>query len=422
MKRSSGTQALLRSLFVAGTFVLGGCAGKVIIQEAPAPIAQAETETVTEEPDRVVVEGPSELAPPVATIETVEVVEPPPPPPHGAGIYIQIEGEYVRRHPHMRGAAVMNYNTGYVDGWAGSDFFNHGRSMSDFQVDRMIALGQRQGDPTGKLALIGYQEGYRAGAKHEPNPFDRRMTVEQATRLGRLRAAPGTIVVAPPEYRRMTPAEIESIRQARAARVEASKNRLETARNNRAAEEARLEAERKKLELARLEREKARKAELDAARDKRHARVDEMNDKREKQEAALKAKIEADKKQRELAAQQREQDRQQRELALKNKLEAEKKQRELEKQQRELALKNKLEADRKGREAEKERLELARKEREAKADSKLDAAKKQRETKKDQRVAEREKREAERKQKLAEKKAEREGKKTETADTAEQAH
>lgn len=370
----SGSEAILRAVLALGAIGFAGCAGTVVVHDpAPAPVAE-QTEVASEEPapetevtETVVQEGNE----PVVVERTIEVEQDP-------VIQIRIEKEYFARHPHhqrLNGVAVVSFNAGYLDGWAGADFFNHGKPLNDFQVDRMIEMGRRQGDPTGKLSQPGYQEGYRAGAQHERNPYQRRMTVEQATRYrsltgaapeGRREPATNTATATPVGR---NPAEIEA---ARKARLEASKNNVEAARLNR-------EAEQKKLETARLEKQAARKSDLEEA----------------------KAKREAD------------------QLALKQKLEAQKKQRETEREQRELALKAKLEADKKAREDQQKQQALARQQKEAAHDAAQKAAKDQREAKKDQRQAALDKRKDERKQKLAEKKAEREEKKTETADTSE---
>jgi hypothetical protein len=85
--------------------------------------------------------------------------------------------------PKFRGAAVGNYNKGYVDGANAAAFFNKGRPMTDEQVNRLIEIGRRQGDPTGLLGLPGYPDGYRTGAKHATNPYSGQMTSEQVAQV-----------------------------------------------------------------------------------------------------------------------------------------------------------------------------------------------------------------------------------------------
>ena len=92
--------------------------------------------------------------------------------------------------PKLRGAAVGNYNKGYADGASASAFFNKGRPMTDQQVDRLIEIGRRQGDPTGLLALNGYPDGYRAGAKHARNPYEKQMTPEQVAQVRKAHGLP----------------------------------------------------------------------------------------------------------------------------------------------------------------------------------------------------------------------------------------
>jgi hypothetical protein len=92
--------------------------------------------------------------------------------------------------PKLRGAALGNYNKGYVDGVNASAFFNKGQPLTDQQVDRLIEIGRRQGDPTGLLALNGYPEGYRAGAKHSANPYEKQMTPEQVAQVRKARGLP----------------------------------------------------------------------------------------------------------------------------------------------------------------------------------------------------------------------------------------
>lgn len=92
--------------------------------------------------------------------------------------------------PRLVGAAVDHYNKGYVDGVGAAAFFNKGRPLTGEQVERLIEIGRRQGDPTGLLALDGYSEGYRAGAKHGHNPHAKRMTPEQVAQVNKARGLP----------------------------------------------------------------------------------------------------------------------------------------------------------------------------------------------------------------------------------------
>ena len=92
--------------------------------------------------------------------------------------------------PRLRGAAVGNFNKGYVDGINAAAFFNKGRPLTDDQVDRLIEIGRRQGDPTGLLALQGYPDGYRTGAKHAHNPYQKEMTPEQVAHVNKALGLP----------------------------------------------------------------------------------------------------------------------------------------------------------------------------------------------------------------------------------------
>jgi len=92
--------------------------------------------------------------------------------------------------PRLKGAAVGNYNHGYVDGVNASAFFNKGQPLTDEQVDRLIEIGRRQGDPTGLLAQNGYPDGYRAGAKHAHNPYEKQMTAEQVAQVRKAEGLP----------------------------------------------------------------------------------------------------------------------------------------------------------------------------------------------------------------------------------------
>ena len=90
----------------------------------------------------------------------------------------------------LRGDAVGSYNKGYVDGVGAAAFFNNGRPLTDEQVDRLIEIGRRQGDPTGPLALEGYADGYRTGAKHLNNPYRKQMTSEQVAQVRKAQGLP----------------------------------------------------------------------------------------------------------------------------------------------------------------------------------------------------------------------------------------
>jgi len=78
-------------------------------------------------------------------------------------------------------------------------FFNKGQPMTDDQVDRLIEIGRRQGDPTGLLALNGYPDGYRAGAKHAHNPYEKQMTPEQVATVRKAQGLPVETAQAKPE-------------------------------------------------------------------------------------------------------------------------------------------------------------------------------------------------------------------------------
>jgi hypothetical protein len=106
--------------------------------------------------------------------------------------------------PRLKGAAVGNYNKGYVDGVNASAFFNKGQPLTDEQVNRLIEIGHRQGDPTGLLALNGYPEGYRAGAKHAHNPYEKQMTGEQVAQVRKAQGLPVEPVQVKPEVTKRT--------------------------------------------------------------------------------------------------------------------------------------------------------------------------------------------------------------------------
>jgi hypothetical protein len=101
--------------------------------------------------------------------------------------------------PRLRGPALANYNKGYVDGANASAFFNKGQPLTDQQVDRLIEIGRRQGDPTGLLALNGYPDGYRAGAKHSGNPYEKQMSAEQVAQVRKARGLPPEPVQVKPD-------------------------------------------------------------------------------------------------------------------------------------------------------------------------------------------------------------------------------
>jgi hypothetical protein len=87
--------------------------------------------------------------------------------------------------PRLRAAAVPNYNKGYVDGVHAAAFFNQGKPLGDEQAKKLIEISRRQGDPGGLLALEGYPDGYRAGARHAANPYAKQMTAEQTAQVGK---------------------------------------------------------------------------------------------------------------------------------------------------------------------------------------------------------------------------------------------
>jgi hypothetical protein len=109
-----------------------------------------------------------------------------------AGTQSAVGGQsaFDRAEPRLKGPAVGNYNKGYVDGVQASAFFNKGQPLTDQQVDRLIEIGRRQGDPTGLLALEGYPDGYRAGAKHGRNPYEKKMTPEQVAQVRKAQGLP----------------------------------------------------------------------------------------------------------------------------------------------------------------------------------------------------------------------------------------
>lgn len=136
--------------------------------------------------------------------------------------------------PRLKGAAVGNYNKGYVDGVNASAFFNKGRPLTDEQVNRLIEIGRRQGDPTGLLALNGYPDGYRSGAKHSNNPYEKQMTGEQVALVRKARGLPPEPAQAKPDAAKRAEethasAEKEQKKQRREDRKEARKAKKESA-------------------------------------------------------------------------------------------------------------------------------------------------------------------------------------------------
>ena len=136
--------------------------------------------------------------------------------------------------PRFRGAAVGNYNKGFVDGVNASAFFNKGQPLTDQQVDRLIDIGRRQGDPTGLLALNGYPEGYRAGAKHGHNPYEKQMSGEQVAQVRKARGlAPEPAQAKPDAAKRAEEAHASTgdaeKKQRREERREARRSKKETA-------------------------------------------------------------------------------------------------------------------------------------------------------------------------------------------------
>lgn len=140
--------------------------------------------------------------------------------------------------PKLRGAAVGNYNKGYIDGVNASAFFNKGRPMTDEQVNRLIEIGRRQGDPTGLLAQNGYPEGYRAGAKHARNPYERQMSGEQVAQVRKAQGLP------------TEPAETKPITSKGASEAHASASQAETKQRREERKDARKKRQAAKKESA----------------------------------------------------------------------------------------------------------------------------------------------------------------------------
>lgn len=142
--------------------------------------------------------------------------------------------------PKLRGAAVGNYNKGYADGASASAFFNKSRPMTDQQVDRLIEIGRRQGDPTGLLALNGYPDGYRAGARHARNPYERQMTPEQVAQVRKAQGLPPEPAQGKPEAAGR--AEESHASASQAEKKQRREERKEARRNRKAAKKESAEA------------------------------------------------------------------------------------------------------------------------------------------------------------------------------------
>jgi hypothetical protein len=339
--------SLLVSGLLLGVAGLGGCTVTVHnpppSAEPPPAVAEVDDQAA-EEPGETVVE------------EIVEVQDDP------KIVYVEIETgpDYFAHHARLRGPAIINFNTGYSDGWAAATFFNHGQPLADHQIERLLDVGRRQGDPTGKLALPGYQEGYRCGAKHYHNPYRNRLTPEQWARQREVQGLP----TRPFPGRKVRPVLTEADRQKLAERRD---ERRDERRKELEAAKAKIDAERKAREQAFDQREAERKAKLENAKKERELAQAQREAARDKKEAEFKAKLEADRKAREEERQKQELARKDRENQLKAKMEAEKKARELEHQKqeqarkdRDAALKAKTEAARAKQEAERKQRELAR--------------------------------------------------------------
>jgi hypothetical protein len=138
-------------------------------------------------------------------------------------------GETSSVQPRLKGAAVGNYNKGYTDGVVAAGFFNKGRPMTDDQVDRLIEIGRRQGDPTGLLALNGYPDGYRAGAKLAHNPYEKQMTPEQVATVRKAQGLPVETAQAKPEVTKKDTAQASAGGAAKKQRKESGKSRKDSA-------------------------------------------------------------------------------------------------------------------------------------------------------------------------------------------------
>ena len=358
------TSSLLVSGLLFGALGLGvgvgGCTATVYNpQPAPPPPPAVAEEDADAPADEVVVEE-----------EVVEIQDDP------KIVYVEIETgpDYFAHHARLHGPGIVNFNTGYADGWAAATFFNHGQPLADYQIDRLLDVGRRQGDPTGKLALPGYQEGYRAGARHYHNPYRNRLTAEQWARQREVQGLPAR----PFPGRKVRPVLTDADRQKLADRREDRRKELDAAK-------AKIDAERKAREQAFDQREAERKAKLDAAKNDRELARNQRDAARDQREAALKAKLEADKK-------AREDERQKQELARKD---------------HENQLKAKLEAEKKAREAEHQKQEQARKDRDASLKAKTEAARAKQEAERKQRELARQQKKDEHKEKVAQRKEDR---------------
>ena len=148
--------------------------------------------------------------------------------PHSSGAV----GHSAAAEPRLKGAAVGNYNKGYVDGVNASAFFNKGQPLTDQQVDRLIEIGRRQGDPTGLLALEGYPEGYRAGARHVRNPYEKKMTPEQVAQVRKARGLPplpenNAVASSPQAEKKASKEDRREAREDRKAKRKQQKERAE---------------------------------------------------------------------------------------------------------------------------------------------------------------------------------------------------
>ena len=342
-------------------------------------------------------EGQEEVVEEEVVEEVVEVEQD-----ESSVVYVEIDvtPDY---HRKLRGPAVFNFNTGYVDGWGAASIFNRGRPLADHQVDRLIQVGRRQGDPTGKLGLPGYEEGYRAGARQYRNPFRHRMTLAQVNQLRRAQGLPErTLVVRPGRgLRNETHVHVDARDndgrdRDHKPRWNGTPGRTPTTDAERAARKAELEnarvkaeTQRKELEAAQLKRETDRLKALEDAKKERELARDQREAARDQRDADRKAKLENARKERE----------------------AEQKKQEMAKAQREAELKARLEAAKAQREAERKERELALDAKEAERKAELEQNKKDRDAKRDLRTATRKQKTADRKETLAERKKQRDAEK-----------
>jgi hypothetical protein len=149
--------------------------------------------------------------------------------PQGVGGTSFSYGDTSSVQPRLKGAAVGNYNKGYTDGVVAAGFFNKGRPMTDDQVDRLIEIGRRQGDPTGLLALNGYPEGYRAGAKLAHNPYEKQMTAEQVATVRKAQGLPVETAQAKPEAKKADTTQASASAVDRKQKKDNRKGRKDTA-------------------------------------------------------------------------------------------------------------------------------------------------------------------------------------------------